>query len=245
MFYRLLIVFVLIISYQLGDSFIVYDPINGAINQANLGQSMIQTAKWGTQLAQGAQTVANTLSEVDMAKRNLMKFTDWQNLSGFSSIADKIQEASDVGTSLGYASGGIANGLVGMTGDRYSSLSSLEDTLTSVGRTLDTQSAYMQQQNAAYDRIANGLSSNSLDGAVSVMQGNADLLNAIAQQNQDLGNKITTLNKIELARTQNEINDNNLQQQDDYQYQKAALSGLLDYHDNSTFDFSTTPEYTY
>ncbi len=60
------------------------------MSQANLTQSTIQTGKWATQLEQGAQAVANTLSEVQLAKRNLEKFADWQNLSGFTSIADKL-----------------------------------------------------------------------------------------------------------------------------------------------------------
>ena len=246
MFYkRYLIFWSCILAFKFSNAFVVYDPINAELSQANLTQSTIQTGKWATQLEQGAQAVANTLSEVQLAKRNLEKFADWQNLSGFTSIANKIQQAGNVGSSLGYASGGIAKGLSAMTGDKYSSISGLQDTLTSIGKTLDTQSYYMYRQNSAYDKISNGLSSDGLDGAVAVMQGNANLLNAVAQQNQDISNKISDLNKIELAKAQNEINDENIEETQNMKYQMAALDGLLDYHDDSNFDFTTSPQYKY
>lgn len=103
----------------------------------------------------------------------------------------------------------------------------------------------MSRQNAAYDKISNGLSSDSIDGVVSVMQGNANLLNAVAQQNQDISNKIGSLNKIQLAKAQNEINDKNIENTQNIKYQVASLSGLLDYHDDSKFDFTAAPKYTY
>jgi len=242
---KYLVLLVCILAFKLSNAFIVFDPVNAGIAKAQVVQATIQTSKWGVQLAQGAQAVANTLSEVQMAKRNLEKFTDWQNLSGFTDIANKIQQAGSVGKSLGYASGGIAKGLTAMTGDKYASLSGLQDTLISVGRTLDTQSSYMSQQNSAYDKIANGLSSDGLDGAVAVMQGNANLLNAVAQQNQDISNKLSTLNKIQLAKEQNAINDKNIEDTQNIKYQIASLDGLLDYHDDSNFDFTTVPQYKY
>ena len=246
MLYKKIIISLLcILSFNFSNAFIVFDPTNAELSQANLAQATIQTGKWATQLSQGAETVANTLSEVEMAKRNLQKFTDWQNLSGFSDIANKIQQAGSVGTSLGSATGGIANGLTAMTGDEYSSMSALQDTLTSVGRTLDTQSSYMSRQNAAYDKISNGLSSDDLDGAVAVMQGNANLLNAVAQQNQDISNKLSTLNKIQLAKEQNAINNKNVEDSQNIKYQMASLDGLLDYQDDSKFDFTVSPKYKY
>ena len=246
MFYKkYAVLLVCILVFNSSNAFVVFDPTNAALKEAELIQSKIQTSKWITQLSQGSQTVANTLSQVQMAKRNLEKFTNWQDLSGFTSIANKIQQAGSVGKSLGYASGGIAKGLTAMTGDEYASLSGLQDTLISVGRTLDTQSSYMSRQNSSYDKISNGLSSDGLDGAVAVMQGNANLLNAVAQQNQDISNKLSTLNKIQLAKAQNEINEKNLEDTQNMKFRIAALDGLLDYHDDSNFDFTTVSKYKY
>ena len=239
------VLLVCVLAFKFSNAFVVFDPVNAGIAKAQVAQSTIQTSKLVVQLAQGAQTVANTLSQVQMAKRNLEKFTNWQDLSGFTSIANKIQQAGSVGKSLGYASGGIAQGLTAMTGDKYSSMSALQDTLISVGRTLDTQSSHMSRQNSAYDKIANGLSDDGLDGTVAVMQGNANLLNALAQQNQDISNKISNLNKIELAKAQNEINEKNTEEAQNMKYQMASLDGLLDYNDNSNFDFTTSQKYKY
>ena len=242
---KYLVILACVLFFKLSNAFVVFDPTNAALKKAELVQSEIQTSKWVTQLSQGSQTVANTLSQVQMAKRNLEKFTNWQDLSGFTSIANKIQQASSVGKSLGYASGGIAQGLTAMTGDQYASMAAFQDTLISVGRSLDTQSSYMSRQNSAYDKISNGLSSDGLDGAVAVMQGNANLLNALAQQNQDISNKISTLNKIQLAKAQNEINEKNIEETQNMKFQIAALDGLLDYHDDSNFDFTIVPKYKY
>lgn len=243
---RIIACLLLALTYHQGFSiFPVTDYTLNITAEQDLNQAYVQTGKMITEVANTAQTSANTLNAVAMAKRNLMKFADWQNLSGFQGFAQKIEDVSDVGNSLGVATGGVAKGLSAMTGDKYSSMNALEDTLKSVGNTLDAQATYMNQQNRAYDQIANGLSSGDLDGAVSVMQGNADLLNAVAKQNQDISNKIGDLNKIELARTENEINEKKLQDQKDQEFMQSSLDGLLTYHDDSNFDFTKTQEYKY
>ena len=241
------VVFILLVS-TFKTAFCIFPVTDYTLNmtaEMHLQQAYVQTAKMIVEAANAAQTASNTLNAVGMAKRNLTRFSDWQNLSGFQGFAQKIEDVSDVGSSLGVATGGIAKGLSAMGGDKYSSMNSLEDTLQSVGKTLDAQSTFMNEQNRAYDRIANGLSSGDIDGAVSVMQGNADMLNAVAKQNQDISNKIGDLNKIELARTANEINEKKLEQQNDQEFMQSSLDGLLEYHDDSKFDFTKTQEYKY
>ena len=241
---KILSLALIIISQEI-NAFVVHDPVNATINKAILSENMIQTSKLIAEVSNSAQAATNTLNHIQLMKRNLEHFANWQNLSGFQDIANKINQASDFGNSLGAATDGIANGLTAMTGDKYTSLAVLTDTLQSAGRVLDQQAIYMNQQNMAYDRISQGLNDKSLDGAVAVMQGNANLLNAIAQQNQSLGSQLDTLNKIQLARTQNEINEKNIESQVNNEFSQSSLAGLLNYKDNSSFDFKQTPKYRY
>ena len=242
---KILFLILIVTIFQNSNAFTVYDPVNAIINKASLSENITQTSKLIAEVSNSAQTAANTLNHIQLMKRNLEHFANWQNLSGFQNIANKMNQASDFGNSLGAATDGIANGLTAMTGDKYTSLAALTDTLQSAGRVLDQQAAYINQQNMAYDRISQGLNDKSLDGAVAVMQGNANLLNAIAQQNQSLGSQLDTLNKIQLARTQNEINEKNIESQVNNEFSQSSLAGLLDYRDHSSFDFKHTPKYRY
>lgn len=242
---KLLLISLTILVFQHSYTFVVHDPINAALNKAIIAENITQTGKLVQEVANGTQTAANTLSQIQILKRNLEHFADWQNLGSFSALTDKLMQASDVGSSLGVATNGIANGLKAMAGDKYSSINSLADTLVSSAAVLDQQASDMSKQNRAYDQISQGLGDKSLDGAVAVMQGNANLLNAIAQQNQNLGEQMNTLNKVQLAHIQDEVNQKNIQEQLDNEYSQSSLAGLLDYKDQSTFDFTKTPKYTY
>ena len=198
-----------------------------------------------TEVANTSQTLVKTVEGVKMAKRNLEKFSSWENVSGFSGLVDKMGQAGNIGNSLGVASGGCAKGLSAFTGDEYDTLSALQDNLKSVGGILDEQSNAMDKQNRGFDQMMKGLNSSDIDGTMAVLQGNANLMAGVAQQNGRIGQHLQNLQQIELAKAQAEINQKKNEANANRKISQMMKDGFNEVDPVDKHDITVTPKFQY
>lgn len=223
--------------FGVGD--IVFDP------QA-YGESIRQTAQGAQSISTQAQTLSQTVKSVNMAQRNLQRFTNaWSNMSSFSDLVNTVGDAGRVGNSMGRATGGFAKGLSAFTGDEYDTLSALQDNLRSVGASIDAQSTAMSNQSRGFDNMTRGLSGDNADGMVTFLEGNAALMAGIAQQNDRIGQHLQNLSQIELAKQQAEINEKKLSQQKSAKLISGIVDGISEQAAEKAHDTSKMPKYKY
>jgi len=217
-------------------------PVFDALVNYTAGMQLTEAI---TTTAKVSEQVANSYQLVDSAQRNLKKFTDWSNLTDFRGMVDKVAQAGNIGHSLGKASGGILEGLNTMTGDSYGSLGVLQDTLQSAAAVMDEHANDMYKQASGLDSINSGIKNGS-DGVVSVLQGNAQLMQGIAAQNEHLNQNVEAMNKMNMAKMQSDLTKD--KEQEDYSWNKAkaAAQGLDDgYQEDGSFDISKTAKFKY
>ncbi|MBK2270168.1 hypothetical protein [Francisella philomiragia] len=223
----------------------VYDLASDINQKMAQSQFVAQTGHMATEVANTSKTLAQTIESVKMAKRNLERFENgWQNVSSFGDLVDKISQAGRVGRSMSQATGGFSKGLSAFTGDEYATLNALQDNLKSVAGIIDEQSSAMSQQNRGFDKMVKGISSGDMDGAVAFLEGNATLMAGIAQQNERLSQHMENLTKIEMAKTQAELQEKQLSQERLLSLQSRLKEGMRDVKFEDK-DITKTPEYKY